>query len=326
MDIRISVPAVILLLALVAFPVSAQAPAGAAAAAPLGFRPSAGDDTLQQFAAELGRSPQERQELLQAITAAKAELFEKPYAARGWKNNVAGAYAFFADSVNTVWTGSAADAAAQDRLFARFGAELAPTLAGLPDRDKAVLYDTLIASASLPLLLYIDGKQRGNPAQIEQARTLAAEYSRRILHSEPQEVAAMLRPGASAGASAGVGAAASTGAAPGAAGGALEGEYTCSQLQMLNMADASGSLQIRWVPNTLPPFRIGGGRYTAAGGGGSVAVDNGVIGFHGGAYDGWRGAIGNDARSYIVFNGADHGVAKSAKPGRGDYKCSARSG
>ena len=321
MATRISVSAAILVLALVAIPASAQAPDGAAAAASLRFRPGAGDDTLQRFAEELGRTPQERHELLQAITAAKAELFEKPYAARGWKNNVAGAYAFFADSVNTVWTGSPADAAAQDRLFAGFGAKLAPTLADLPDRDKAVLYDTLIASASLPLLLYLDGKERGNPAQIEQARTLATEYSRRVLHAHPQEVAAMLRPGADDGAAV----AASTAASAGAASGALDGDYACSQLQMLNMADASGSLQVRWVPNTLPPFRLGGGRYSAAGGGGSVDVGDGVVAFRGGAYDGWRGAIGNDAGPYIVFSGADHSVVKP-RPGRGDYKCSVRGG
>ena len=85
MATRISVSAAILVLALVAIPASAQAPDGAAAAASLRFRPGAGDDTLQRFAEELGRTPQERHELLQAITAAKAELFEKPYAARGWK-------------------------------------------------------------------------------------------------------------------------------------------------------------------------------------------------------------------------------------------------
>ena len=59
-------------------------------------------------------------------------------------------------------------------------------------RDKAALYDTLIASASIPLLLYIDGSQKNDKARMEQARGLAAAYSRKVLQAEPEALAGML--------------------------------------------------------------------------------------------------------------------------------------
>jgi hypothetical protein len=162
------------------------------AAASLRFTPPPGDTSLRDFANGLGSNAQERQQLLEAITVAKTELFERPHAAKGWKNNIAGAYTFFISSTSHVWTGNAPDTAAQDRLFGRLGEVLAADLAGVSDRDKATLYNTLLASASLPLLLYVEGEQAGNREQMQQARTLAAEYSRTIMNSEPQALVAML--------------------------------------------------------------------------------------------------------------------------------------
>ena len=68
----------------------------------------------------------------------------------------------------------------------------APEMAKASPREKAALYDTLIASASIPLLLYIDGSQKNDKAQMEQARGLAAEYSRKVLQAEPEALAGML--------------------------------------------------------------------------------------------------------------------------------------
>ena len=44
----------------------------------------------------------------------------------------------------------------------------------------------------MPLVLYIDGSQKNDKAQMEQARKLAAEYSRKVLNTEPQALAALL--------------------------------------------------------------------------------------------------------------------------------------
>ena len=165
----------------------------AAALASLRFTPPAGSAAMQAFVDGLGRSPQEREQLLQVIGATKA-AFEKDYAAKGWKNNVAGSFAFFIGSIGYIWSGREPDAAAQDRLFEALSTVLAqaPEMAKASPREKAALYDTLIASTSLPLLLYIDGSQKNDKAQMAQARGLAAEYSRKVLQAEPEALAGML--------------------------------------------------------------------------------------------------------------------------------------
>ena len=73
----------------------------APATAAMRFTPPPGDPSLKNFADGLGKNAQEREQLLQALTTAKTELFEQPNAAKGWKNNVAGAYTFFASSIST---------------------------------------------------------------------------------------------------------------------------------------------------------------------------------------------------------------------------------
>ena len=174
-------------------PVATPARPSAAALASLRFTPPAGSAAMQAFVDGLGRSPQEREQLLQVIGATKA-AFEKDYAAKGWKNNVAGGFAFFIGSIGYIWSGREPDAAAQDRLFDALSTVLAqePGMAKASPRDKAALYDTLIASTSIPLLLFIDGSQKNDKAQVAQARELAAEYSRKVLQAEPEALAGML--------------------------------------------------------------------------------------------------------------------------------------
>ena len=75
MKTRVSV-SVLLLLSLAA----ASQALGASAAA-LRFTPPAGNHTLQEFANGLGKTPEERQQLLAAVTTAKTQLFEQLYAA-----------------------------------------------------------------------------------------------------------------------------------------------------------------------------------------------------------------------------------------------------
>ena len=286
--------------------------AGAASAAAVRFTPPAGNKALREFADGMGKTPQERQELLQAITEAKRELFEQPYAAKGWKNNVAGAYAFFMVSMEVIRSDSAPDPAAQDRLFARLSETMAPDLAGVSDADKAELYDTLIANASLPLLLYIDAREKDSPAQVEHARRLAADYGRRLLKMEPAEVAALLQSSPGTG----------TAAAPsGSTGGAnVDGRYECMMTQLSHHAGANFSVQ--YQPTGMW-FVIRGNSYTTSGAGGSVQATQDVVSFRGGGYDGWRGARRGDA---IVFrkNQGDPRPGEAVKVG--DLRCGRRSG
>lgn len=280
----------------------------------LTFTPVAGDDTLRNFADQLGDNPQHRRELLEAITTAKQELFERPYGPRGWKNNVAGAYAGFVVGLATVLSGEAPSTAVEDRVFADFSAKLAPAMATMSNKEKAALYDTLIASASLPVLLYIDGSRKNNAAQIKQARTLAAEYSRKILHSEPPALLAMLSPAVP---TASLAPTAGTGAASGNR--LPDGHYDCLILSMT----VGASFSTQYQPTGMG-FAIAGDTYSANAGGGTVAVSPDVVAFRGGAYDGWKGARLNGA---IVFRKNDHSNPQAGDGIRaGDFRCARTSG
>lgn len=173
-----------------------QAPAKASArAAGAGkFIPDAGDDSLRKLADSAGSTPQEKQQMLQIAQAGKA-LFEQKYGAKGWKNDLAGAYAFFIVAVSTVYNDGEPDAATQDRVFDALSTTLAqtPELAKTSARDKTTLYNMLVAGGGVPLLFYIDGKQQNDAAEVEQARTVAAEFSRKLMNTEPQALAAMGR-------------------------------------------------------------------------------------------------------------------------------------
>ena len=166
--------------------------ASKAATASMKFSPAAGDDTLQKLADSLGNDAQERQQMLQLVGAGK-QLFEQKYAGKGWKDNVAGAFAFFIIATSTVHSDKEPTAAAQDNLFAALETTLAqsPDLARASDREKTALYNSLVACAGLSLLFHIDGKQQGNAAEVGKAKEMAAGFSRKLLNVEPQTLAAM---------------------------------------------------------------------------------------------------------------------------------------
>ncbi|PZQ18352.1 MAG: hypothetical protein DI564_03325 [Rhodanobacter denitrificans] len=302
MPLRHAFAACVLLLASGAVPAQSSA---------LKFTPHSGDTTVQDFADELGKNPTERQQLASAIETVKRDVLERDYAARGWKNNVAGAYAFFICSLHMVWSGDEPSTTQKDALFAAMSEELAPSLAGVSDKEKTALYNTLIASATLPLLLHVDGKQNDNRAELEQARELATQYSRRIMKMEPQALAGFFSGGAggTAGASAG------TAVARPAADGSLDGRYNC-QMAALQFDGVNYLTQYR---PTGMWFAIEGGSYSAQQGGGTIDAGADVVGFRGGAYDGWRGARRGEA---IVFRKNDYGNARPGESIRsGDLRC-----
>lgn len=161
--------------------------------AALQFTPHAGDNSVRNFADSQVQDASERAQLVVAINAVKRDVLEREYGPKGWKDNVAGAYAFLICSLHLAWTGNEPSMDQKDALFASLGAKLGPSLVGVPDKDKTELYNTLIAGATLPLLLHLDGKDKNDQAEIDQARELAAHYSRTMLKMEPQELAGLLR-------------------------------------------------------------------------------------------------------------------------------------
>lgn len=156
------------------------------------FTPVAGDDVVQKLADSLGGSTEERKQMLD-IASAGRQLFEQKYAVKGWNNNLAGAMTFFIVATATVHAEREPDAAAQERLFASLNATLAQSdLARASDKDKTALYNALLACAGLPLVFYVDGKQQGNASEVQQAKAMAAGFSKKLLNVEPQVLAGML--------------------------------------------------------------------------------------------------------------------------------------
>jgi hypothetical protein len=290
--------------------------AGMPAASPtaMTFSPVAGDDAVRKLADSLGGSAQERAQILQVANAGK-QMFEQNYAGNGWTNNIAGAMTYFIVATATVQTGTEADATAQERLFAALNSTLAQSdLARASNKDNTALYDTLLACAGLPLVFYLDGKQQGNANEVQQAKSMAATFSKKLFNVEPHVLAGLLLPGTVARTSGGRPAAraAAVAGAPG-----LDGRYDCQMLAVR----AGASFSIEYRPIGLW-FAIAGSDYSASGGGGRIDASPGVVGFHGGAYEGWRGARINDA---IVFRKDDHANAQPGESIRnGDIRCGKR--
>ncbi|MGG6463060.1 DUF6683 family protein [Solilutibacter silvestris] len=156
------------------------------------FIPVAGDDSVKQLADSLGNTPQERQQILQLATAGE-QLFEKKYKGKGWDHTIAGAMTFFIVSVHIVRTGKQPAADAENSLYASLNATLAQSdISKASSKDKTALYNTLLACAGLPLVFYVDGRQNNNAAQIEQAKTMATGFSRKLLNMEPEALEGML--------------------------------------------------------------------------------------------------------------------------------------
>ena len=274
------------------------------------FAPVAGDDSVRKLADSLGNTPEERQQILQLAGAGK-ELFAQKYKGR-WDNTLAGAMTFFIVSAKIVGTDAQPSADAENRLFESLDAMLAKSDIGrASNADKTALYNTLLAGAGLPLVVYVDGKQGGHAGQVEQAKAMAAGFSRKFFKMELPQLVAMLDSGAGGNAVAAI--AGTPQAAPASQGG-LDGRYDC---QMLSVR-AGASFSVEYRPIGLW-FSISGANYSAAGGGGKIAAGADAVGFHGGAYDGWRGARINDA---IVFRKDDHSDPRAGDGIRnGDIRC-----
>lgn len=173
---------------------ASPAPAASAKVSPIAtrFTPVTGDDSVKQLADNLGNTPQERQRILQ-LAAAGEQLFEKKFGDKGWDHTIAGAMTFFIIAARIVNTGEEPSAEAENTLYASLNATLAQSdIARASNKDKTALYNTLLACAGLPLVFYVDGRQNNNAAQVEQAKTMAAGFSRKLLNVEPEALAGML--------------------------------------------------------------------------------------------------------------------------------------
>ena len=282
------------------------------------FTPVAGDDSVKRLAGSLGNTPDERQQILQLAGAGK-ELFAQKYKGR-WDNSLAGAMTFFIVASRIVSTDKQPGADAENRLFESLDRMLAQSDIGrASNKDKTALYNTLLAGAGLPLVVYVEGKQGKNGALVEQARTMAAGFSRKFFNMDVQELTAMLESGVDGNALASLGGTPDARASAGNSQG-VDGRYDC---QMNAMQFNGASFVVQFQPTGMW-FTIAGNRYSAQSGGGTIDASADVVGFRGGAYDGWRGARRGDA---IVFRKDDHANPRAGEGIKvGDFRCGRRSG
>ena len=301
------------LFALLAVPV-----AHAQNAAATRFTPVADDDSVKNLADSLGNTPEERQQILQLAGAGK-ELFAQKYKGK-WNNTVAGAMTFFIVAGRIVSTGEQPAIDAENRLFDSLDRLLGQSEIGrASNKDKTALYNVLLAGAGLPLVIYVEGKQGNNDALVEQARTMAAGFSRKFFGKDLQELAAMLDTGANANALAALTGAPAASAGRSGGGQNVDGRYSC---QVAALLFDGVSYVTQYQPAGMS-FTIQGNSYSAQAGGGTIQATADVVSFSGGAYAGWSGARRGDA---ILFRKNDYG---NPRPGEsiksGDFRCGRRS-
>lgn len=301
------------LFALLAVPV-----AHAQNAAATRFTPVADDDSVKNLADSLGNTPEERQQILQLAGAGK-ELFAQKYKGK-WNNTVAGAMTFFIVAGRIVSTGEQPAIDAENRLFDSLDRLLGQSEIGrASNKDKTALYNVLLAGAGLPLVIYVEGKQGNNDALVEQARTMAAGFSRKFFGKDLQELAAMLDTGANANALAALTGAPAASAGRSGGGQNVDGRYSC---QVAALLFDGVSYVTQYQPAGMS-FTIQGSSYSAQAGGGTIQATADVVSFSGGAYAGWSGARRGDA---IAFRKNDYG---NPRPGEsiksGDFRCGRRS-
>lgn len=301
------------LFALLAVPV-----AHAQNAAATRFTPVADDDSVKNLADSLGNTPEERQQILQLAGAGK-ELFAQKYKGK-WNNTVAGAMTFFIVAGRIVSTGEQPAIDAENRLFDSLDRLLGQSEIGrASNKDKTALYNVLLAGAGLPLVIYVEGKQGNNDALVEQARTMAAGFSRKFFGKDLQELAAMLDTGANANALAALTGAPAASAGRSGGGQNVDGRYSC---QVAALLFDGVSYVTQYQPAGMS-FTIQGNSYSAQAGGGTIQATADVVSFSGGAYAGWSGARRGDA---IAFRKNDYG---NPRPGEsiksGDFRCGRRS-
>ena len=158
------------------------------------FTPVAGDDSVKRLADSLGNTPEERQQILQ-LAGAGQELFAQKYKGK-WNNTIAGAMTFFVVASHIVSTGEQPSGVEEERLFDSISTTLANSeIMRASDKEKTALYNTLLAGAGLPLVVYVDAKQNNNTGQLEQAKVMAAGFSRKFFNMEPQALREMLESG-----------------------------------------------------------------------------------------------------------------------------------
>lgn len=154
------------------------------------FKPEKSVNVAKSISEAIGSTPEEKTMITTVVKATK-DAFEAQPETQAWRNNVAGALAFFMITAVVVANDAPepSDAASQ-AVFQAFSQSLdeQPDFAKASNKDKQQLYDTLIGFTGLPLAIYTDAKERGDAEQLKQSKELAANLLQLVLKVDAAKV------------------------------------------------------------------------------------------------------------------------------------------
>lgn len=154
------------------------------------FKPDKKVNTGKALADGLGDTPEEKQ-LVAAVFQATKQAFEAQPETKAWRNNVAGALAFFIIGNVSVYQGAEepSDQASQ-ALFQAINQTLdeVPEFGKMANKDKQALYDTLIGFTGMPLALATEANERKDAEGAAAARAMAGELLKLVLKVDPAKI------------------------------------------------------------------------------------------------------------------------------------------
>jgi len=154
------------------------------------FKPDKKVNVGKTLADGLGGTPEEKQ-LVTAIFQATKQAFEAQKETQAWKNNVAGALAFFIVGNVTIYQGGAepSDESSQ-ALFEAINRTLdeVPEFAKMSNKDKQQLYDLLIGFTGMPLAMATEANEKKDEQGAAAAKALSGQLIQLVLKVDPAKL------------------------------------------------------------------------------------------------------------------------------------------
>lgn len=154
------------------------------------FKREKGSTVAHKLGDGLGSTPEEKK-LLATIATGTLQAFEAQPETKPWRNNVAGALAFFIISNVTIATGAAepSDEVSQ-ALFEGLNQALdqSPDFARASNKDKQELYELLIGFTGIPLAIFSEAEETKDAAELAKARELAGQLLQLVLKTDAAKI------------------------------------------------------------------------------------------------------------------------------------------
>jgi hypothetical protein len=146
--------------------------------------------TFQKLGDAIG-STKEEKDAVALIGSATKDAFEAQPETKAWRNNVAGAFAFFLIGNLTIASGQEepSDETSQ-ALFQALNQALDanPEFAKTSAKQKQEMYELLIGFTGVPLAIYEDAKARNDAKQMKQAQEISTKLIELVFKTDASQV------------------------------------------------------------------------------------------------------------------------------------------